>query len=153
METDLKELEKQLQEHAVELEKKRLSAHEAAMAELAEARKKEEERQAEARKAQEEANAKAERRRAEKREAEAAQLREEDEARRLTEQEENKQQEAIDNFIQMKERIRRQLDEIEHAEELAKKQLRDLIMNGADSTSSERIMPNPLEKFLQKEPS
>ena len=43
-------------------------------------------------------------------------------------------------------------DELEHAEELAKKQLRDLINSGVEHVDTERIMPNPLERFLQKEP-
>jgi len=150
-EVDLKEIEKQLQEHALQLEKQRLAAHEAAMKELAEARQKEEKRQAVARKAQQESDAKAERRKAERLESEAAQLREEATARRLMEQEENKKQEALDNIVRMTERIRIQLDEMEHAEELAKKKLRDLIMSNTENTS-ETIMPNPLERFLQKEP-
>src|SRR5208337_293747 len=150
-EVDLKEIEKQLQEHALQLEKQRLAAHEAAMKELAEARQKEEERQAVARKVQQESDAKAERRKAERLEAEAEQLREEATARRLMEQEENKKQEALDNIVRMKERIRVQLDEMEHAEELAKKKLRDLIMSNIEHPD-ERVMSNPLERFLQKAP-
>jgi colicin import membrane protein len=147
----IEEIQEHLTQIATQREQERLEAHTQAMKDLAEARATEEKRQAEAKEAQQIADAKAEKRKAERIEAEAAQLREEAEARRLVEQEENKKQEASDRIIKMKEAIKLRLDELEHAEELAKKQLRDLITNGTENIS-ERIMPNPLQRFLQTEP-
>lgn len=151
MENELQELQEKLASIALQREQERLAAHEQAMKDLAAARETEEKRQAEAKAAQQASDAKAEKRKADRLEAEAAQLREEAEHRRLIEQEENKKQTAADAIVKMKEEIKRHLDELEHAEELAKKQLRDLIMRGTQD-SSERIMPNPLERFLQTEP-
>lgn len=152
MEKELLDIQEQLSKVALQREQERLAAHEKAMKDLAAARKAEEERQAEAKLLQEAADAKAAKRKAERLEAEAAQLREEAESRRLIEQEENKKQKAADDIIRMKEEISKRLNELEHAEEQAKKQLRDLIMSGAERVDSERIVPNPLERFLQKEP-
>jgi hypothetical protein len=149
----IEEIQEQLTQVALQREQERRAAHEQAMTELAAARKEEELRQAEAKAVQQAADDKAEKRKAERQEAEAAQLREEAEARRLVEQEDSKRQASADRIIKMKEDIKRRLDELEHAEELAKKQLRDLIMSGTEHVDSERIMPNPLERFLQKEPS
>lgn len=150
MEKELLDIQEQLTKVALQREQERLAAHEKAMKDLAAARKAEEERQAEAKFAQRAADERAERRKAEKLEAEAVQLREEAEARRLIEQEENKKQKAADDILKMKEDIKRRLDELEHAEELAKKQLRDLIMANTERVDSERIVENPLERFFQK---
>ena len=147
----IEEIQEQLTQVALEREAERRAAHEQAMKDLAAARQEEELRQSEAKEAQQAADAKAEKRKAERQEAEAAQLREEAEARRLVEQEDNKRQVSADRIVKMKEDIKRRLDELEHAEELAKKQLRDLIMSGTENTS-EQIMPNPLARFLQHEP-
>ncbi len=151
MENELEELAEKLAEIALQREQERREAHEQALKELAAARETEEKRQAEARAAQQASDAKAEKRKAERLEAEAELLREEAEHRRLIEQEENKKQEAADKLVKLKESIKRHIDELEHAEELAKKQLRDLVMRSTQD-SSERIVPNPLERFLQTEP-
>jgi len=153
MDSTLQDIQERLAQVAHEREQERRAAHEQAMKDIASARQEEELRQAEAKTAREAADAKAEKRKAERLEAEAAQLREEAEDRRAIEQEENKKQEAADNIIKMKEEIRKRLNELEHAEEMAKKELRDLIMRGTENVDTERIMPNPLERFLQKEPS
>jgi hypothetical protein len=150
MAIDLKEIEKQLQEHAQELERRRMDAHTAAMKELAYMRTQEEERQAAAKKASEEANEKAERSKAKKAEAEAERLRDEENLRRATEAEENKKVEAADRIAQARERISKQMAEMEHAEEQAKKQLRDLILN--NSAPEPAPTGHPLGKFLQKTP-
>ena len=148
----IEEIQEQLTQVALQREAERLSAHTQAMKDLAAAREEEEKRQAES-KARAEADAiKAAKRKAERAEAEAAQLRDEAEERRRIEQEYDRQQEAADNIVKMKDDIKRRLDELEHAEELAKKQLRDVIMSNTESNSSERIMPNPLQRFLQTEP-
>ena len=148
----IEEIQEQLTQVALQREAERLAAHTQAMKDLAAAREEEEKRQAES-KARAEADViKAAKRKAERAEAEADQLREEAEERRLVEQEENRKQASVDHIIKMKEDIKRRLDELEHAEELAKKQLRDLINSGVEHVDTERIMPNPLERFLQKEP-
>lgn len=150
MSLDLKELEIQLHEHAQELEKRRMDAHAAAMKELAYMRTQEEERQATAKKASEEADEKAERSRLKKAEAEAERLRDEENLRRSTEQEDNKKAEAADRIAQARERISKQMSEMEHAEERAKRQLRDLILNNSAPTSAPT--DHPLGKFLQYTP-
>ena len=150
MSLDLREIEKQLHEHAQELEKRRMNAHIAAMKELADMRAQEEERQAAAKKASEEANEKAEKRKLQQQEAEAERLRDEENLRRSTEQEENKKVEAADRIAQARERISRQMSEMEHAEEQAKRQLRDLILNNSAPTPAPT--GHPLEKFLQHTP-
>ena len=148
----IEEIQEQLTQVALQREAERLAAHTQAMKDLAAAREEEEKRQAES-KARAEADAiKAAKRKAERAEAEAAQLRDEAEERRRIEQEYDRQQEAADNIVKMKDDIKRRLDELEHAEELAKKQLRDVIMSNTEGNSSERIMPNPLQRFLQTEP-
>ena len=148
----IEEIQEQLTQVALQREAERLAAHTQAMKDLAATREEEEKRQAES-KARAEADAiKAAKRKAERAEAEADQLREEAEERRLVEQEENRKQASVDHIIKMKEDIKRRLDELEHAEELAKKQLRDLLNSGTERIDTERIMPNPLERFLQKEP-
>ena len=153
MDNELVSIQEALAKVVLQREAERLAAHEQAMKDLAAAREEEEKRQAAAKLAQEAADLKATQRKAEKQEAEAACLREEENSRRLIEQEDNKQQASIYHIIEMKASIKRHLDELEHAEELAKKQLRDLIMSGTEHVDSERIMPNPLERFLQKEPN
>ena len=148
----IEEIQEQLTQVALQREAERLAAHTQAMKDLAAAREEEEKRQAES-KARAEADAiKAAKRKTERAEAEAAQLRDEAEERRRIEQEYDRHQEAADNIVKMKDDIKRRLDELEHAEELAKKQLRDVIMNNKEGDSSERIMPNPLQRFLQTEP-
>jgi DNA polymerase II large subunit len=147
----IEEIQEQLTQVALQREAERRAAHEQAMKDLAAARQEEELRQSEAKAARDADEAKAAKRKAERQEAEVAQLREDAEYRRLVEQEENRKQSAADHIIKMKEDIKRRLDELEHAEELAKKQLRDLIMSATENTS-EQITPNPLSRFLQHEP-
>ena len=152
MDNELVSIQEALAKVVLQREAERLAAHEQAMKDLAAAREEEEKRQAAAKLVQEAADLKATQRKAEKQEAEAAQLREEEEQRRLIEREENKKQESADRIIRMKEDIKHRLDELEHAEELAKKQLRDLILSGTERVDTERVMRNPLERFLQTEP-
>lgn len=152
MDAKLLEIQEALAKEALLREHARLAAHEQAMKELGEARAREEARQASAREEQDAAR----QRKVEKvkaaQEAEAERLREEAELRRITEQEENLRQEALDNIIRMKENIKRRMDELEHAEEQAKKALRDVILQMEPKDDSERIVPNPLQKFLQTAP-
>ena len=149
----IEEIQEQLTQVALQREAERLAAHTQAMKDLAAAREEEEKRQAES-KARAEADAiKAAKRKAERAEAEAAQLREEAEERRRIEQEYNRKQEVADNIIKMKDDIKRRLDELEHAEELAKKQLRDLSNSGTERVDTERIVPNPLNAFCKQNQS
>jgi hypothetical protein len=152
-EVNLKEIEKQLQERALELEKQRLAAHESAMKEIAEAKAAEEKRRKAAQDQIEEATAKFKKREAAKKEAEEQAKREERELSILMEQEQNRIQAELDATIARKEALTKQMLEMEHQEELAKRELRDLIMTNTVRPDTERIMPHPLERFLQKEPT
>lgn len=152
MDATLLEIQKNLADIATQREKERLEAHETAMKDLAEAKKKEEERQSAAREVQREARERAVKKQNAVKEAEDERLREEANLRRLIEQEDNLKQEEADRVVKMKEDIKRKLDEMEHAEEQAKKQLRDVILQIEPRVDTERIVPNPLDKFLQKTP-
>ena len=153
MANELQEIQEKLEQVAREREAERIAAHDQAMKQLAEVRAKEEARQIAAKEAMQLAQERANKRSADKQRAEEECLREEANIRRQIEQEEDCKQASIDGILRIKEAIKKRMDDLEHAEELAKKQLRDLIMSGTEHVDSERIMPNPLERFLQKEPS
>lgn len=152
MDATLLDIQKNLANIVTQREKERLEAHEAAMEALAEARQKEEDRQAVSKEAQRIAKEHFIQKQNASKEAEAERLREEESLRRMIEQEENRKMEEISRNLRMREDIKRRLDEMEHAEELAKKQLRDVILQMAPKDDSEQIVTNPLEKFLQKTP-
>lgn len=149
MESSIVDLQEKLTSIVAQKEKERLQAHENAMKELADARAKEEERQNSAREEQRIAIEKSAQRKRVVQEAEEERTREEANLRRLVEQEANRKQEELERIVQLKEDIKKRLDEMEHAEELAKKQLRDVILQLEPRVDTERIMPNPLAKFFQ----
>jgi hypothetical protein len=152
MENELLEIQERLAKVALQRQQERLDAHKIAMQELAEAKTQEDKRQEVAREEAAAASERAKKRRVEAQEAEATRVREEAELRRSIEQEENKKQESIDRIIQMKEAIKKQMDELEHAEELAKRQLRDAILQNTTPAAAEPGLVNPLARFLQKAP-
>ena len=119
------------------------------MKELADARKREEERQAASREVQR--LAKEKRLKAEQfaKDAEQARLREAAEEQRIAEQELNRKQEEIDKTIALQEALKRKMDEMERAEETAKKALRDAILQASTHIDTERIVPNPMARFFQ----
>lgn len=149
---DLKSISNILQERAEQLEKQRLEAHRAAMEEIAKAKSLEEQRKAAAQTLLDEKQRLLEKRKAAKEQAEAETRREEQELRILQEQEQNRMEAELDAQIARKEALAKEIAEIEHREELAKKELDNLLMNGAVTTDCEHIMDNPLQRFLQKEP-
>lgn len=148
MDNELLEIQERLAKVAVQRQKERLDAHASAMKELAEARSKEETRQAAAKEEKRLAQERASKRKKEAQDAEAARVREEEAEQRLIEQEENRRQCAIDDVLKTRETLRKKLDDLEHAEELAKKELRDAMLR--DTTDS--IVTNPLQRFLQHTP-
>ena len=152
MENELLEIQERLAKVALQRQQERLDAHKIAMQELAEAKTQEDKRQEVAREEAAAANERAKKRRVEAQEAEATRVREEAELRRSIEQEENKKQESIDRIIQMKEAIKKQMDELEYAEEQAKRQLRDAILQNTAPAAAEPGLVNPLARFLQKAP-
>lgn len=133
-------------------EQERNEAHAQAMKELADARSKEEERQAKAKEDQRKATERAIQRQKAAQDAEFEKLRDEAQLRSLIEQEENRKLDEVERIVRLKESIKRRLDDMEHAEEMAKKQLRDLIMRAEPKDDSENTSSNPLERFLQKSP-
>lgn len=149
MERNLQEIQDELLSIALQREQERKAAHERAMEDLADAKKNEEERQVAAKEIQRAAQEKAKQRQMAAASAEADRLREESNLRTLIEQEENRKQEEIDRVLRMKEDIKRRLNEMEYAEEQAKKQLRDVILRMEPKQDTERIVSNPLERFFQ----
>ena len=67
----------------------------------------------------------------------------------LKEQEQNRRLSEVDAMMVRREAIAKKLLEMEHAEELAKKELRDLILSSTMRVDSEHVMDNPLQRFLQ----
>lgn len=149
MDATLIEIQNHLAQIALQREQERREAHEQAMKELAEAKVAEEERQARAKEIQRLAREKAQQRQQAIQQAEAERLREEAELRRVIEQEENRQQYEADRVMKLKEDIKKRLDEMEYAEEKAKKELRDVIMQMGPKVDTERIVSNPMERFFQ----
>jgi hypothetical protein len=150
--TELQAIEKALQDKAFSLEQARVSAYEEAMKGLADASIKEAERQASAREEQRLAKERSDKRKADAKEAEDARLRKEAETRRLIEQENNRKQEEIEQETKRREALNRSIIEMEHAEETAKQALRDAELSAMPPVDAERIMPNPLQRFLQQTP-
>ena len=146
---ELKEIEKQLQEHTAYLEQERLVAQQTAMRDMAESLRLEAERRAEEKKAQEEANARAIKRATDKREVEAEQLRTEAEARRRIEQDADRKQEEIYKAMCAKEEIDRQVAEMERIADIAARQLEDAKNH---IVVAEVIPEHPLKRFLQQVP-
>ena len=152
MDSTLIDIQQQLAQVALQREQERFTAHEAAMKDLAEAKAREEQRQAAAQEEIRAATEKATKREQARKEAEAERMREDAELRSLSEQELNRKQDALDRTIRMKEEIKRRMDELEHAEELAKRQLRDVMLQNITPAGPEPGLTNPLQRFLQKEP-
>ena len=154
MENELLEIQERLAKVALQRQQERLDAHRIAMQELAEVKTKEDKRQEVAREEAAAASERAKKRKVEAQEAEATRVcARKQELRRSIEQEVNKkQEESIDRIIQMKEAIKKQMDELEYAEEQAKKQLRDAILQNTEPAAAEPGLVNPLARFLQKAP-
>ena len=150
MENELQEIQEMLEKVARDREAERVAAHDQAMTQLAEVRAKEEARQLAAKEAMQLAQEKADKRKAAKQQAEEECLREEANIRRQIEQEEDRKQAAINSIIQIKETIKKRMDDLEHAEDLAKRQLRDAILHA--SAPLEEPQVHPLARFLQVEP-
>lgn len=146
---DLKSIEQILQERALKLEQQRLEAHRTAMAEIAKTKAEEDKRKAAAQEILDEKQRLLEKRKRQKEEAEAEARQQEQELRILQEQEQNRAQSEVDATIARREFLARQIAEIEHQEELAKKELHDLLMRGTGNNDSEHVMDNPLQRFLQ----
>lgn len=85
-----------------------------------------------------------------KQEAENQRVREENETLRRVEREHNLKQAQVDQEIKDKAELSRRLVEMELAEDKAKKALRDAEMF---SVLTEEVVPHPLARFLQHEPS
>lgn len=151
--TELQEIEKALQDKALSLEQARISAYEDAMKEIADAKAEEEKRRMAA---QEFIHAHELRQKLDKiakKQAEAEAQKQAREFQILTEQEQNRREAEICAEIVRREAIAKRLADLEHAEEMANKELSDLtIRRASEYVDTERIMPNPLERFFQKEP-
>lgn len=148
----LQGIQEQLATIAKQREQERVAAHEDAMKAMAEFRKKEEQRQAVAKEAQRLAKERKIKADQSARDSEQARLREEEAERHLAEQEENRKQEAINIELKFKADLEKRMLEMEHAEEQAKKTLRDAMLLSSTPVDTERIMPNPLQRFLQQVP-
>lgn len=149
MEVILQDMMGDLQRLTLKLEQERKEAHEKAMQDIAQAKKDEEERQVVVREVHRLATEKAVQRKNAAAEAEAECLREESVLRVSIEQEENRKQEENERMLRLRASIKRRLQEMEHAEELAKKQLRDILSQAEPKEDTERIMANPLARFFQ----
>jgi hypothetical protein len=149
MDATLIEIQNHLAQVALQREQERREAHTQAMQELAEAKVAEEERQARAKEEQRLSREKAVQRQQAAQQAEADRLREEAELRSVIEQEENRAQAEADRAAKLKESIKKRLDEMEHAEEKAKKELRDVSMQMEPKVDTERIVSNPMQRFFQ----
>lgn len=145
----LLDIQERLTKVVLEREQERLKSHQDAVCELAAAKAQEELRQSKAK--EDQRLAKERRMRAElaSKETDSERQRAQEEVLRLVEQEENRRQEDIAAVLQMKESIKRRMDDLEHAEEKAKRELRDVILQAEPQADSERIVPNPLERFFQ----
>lgn len=138
MEKELKNMQDLLASRALEMEKARLEAHQQAMEELEKARVTETERQNSAKEEKKKIRERAEKAMREAQEAELNRQKALEEEKRSIEQEENRKQESVGRLVRMKEDIQKRLDEMEHAEELAKKQLRDAILMAANKATEEK---------------
>jgi hypothetical protein len=147
MDATLIDIQNHLAQVALQREQERREAHTQAMQELAEAKVAEEERQARAKEEQRLSREKAVQRQQAAQQAEADRLREEAELRSVIEQEENRAE--ADRAAKLKESIKKRLDEMEHAEEKAKKELRDVSMQMEPKVDTERIVSNPMQRFFQ----
>jgi prephenate dehydratase len=146
---DLQSIEKTLQEKALQLEQARLLAHENAMKEIAESKTLEEKKRKAVQDnidAQEAIHLK---RKEEAKTFAAETAAEELRLKLLKEQEQNRRLSEVDAMVVRREAMAKKLLEMEHAEELAKKELRDLILSSTMRVDSEHVMDNPLQRFLQ----
>ena len=146
---ELKEIALQLAEQSAQLNQQALNAHRDALEKLAVTQSQEAERRAAEKQASDEANARAEKKAADKREAEAEQLRKAAEARRRIEQAADKQREDIEKDMLAKEEIARQMAEIEHAADVAARQIEDAKHR---IVVAEVTPEHPLKRFLQHSP-
>ncbi len=152
MDGEILAIQSTLEAIVVQRENERKEAHSQAMKDLADARSKEDQRQAKAKEDQRQATERAVQRKKIAQDAEHEKLRDEAHLRTIIEQEENRKLDEVERIVRLKEIIKRRLDDMEHAEEIAKKELRDLIMRAEPKDDSENISSNPLERFLQKSP-
>ena len=149
MDATLIEIQNHLAQVVLQREQERHEARERGMVKLTEAKRAEEERQARSKETQRLAKEKAQQRQKTAQQAEADLLREETELNRAIEQEENRAQAEADCMVKLKESIKKRLDEMEHAEEKAKKELHDIIMQMEPKIDTERIVSNPMQRFFQ----
>jgi hypothetical protein len=149
---DLQSIEKSLQDRARQLERERLAAHEEAMKEIAASKTEEAKRRQAAQELIDAQKVLREKQKAAQAAAAAEAATQERQLQVLMEQEQNRRQSEIDASVARIEATAKRLSELEHAEEIAKKELRDLILNNTERPDTERIVPNPLERFFQTEP-
>jgi|ERR1039458_2068877 hypothetical protein len=151
---DFKDIEQALSNKAEELEQARIKELKTVSERLAILKEKEETRQREAKTAQKAAAQAALQRRIEKQAEEEQLLQEEAEMRTLEEQEYGKKQVHNSLEIERKKELERRVIEEEHNAERTRKSIEDakFYVRRCVGNEGEIIMPNPLARFLQKEP-
>jgi hypothetical protein len=151
---EFKDIEQALADKTAELEATKARELKVINERLSLLRQKEEARQKAIRDAQKAAVAAAIRRRVEQQEAEERQLREETEKRVLEEQVYAHKQTALEVDVRTTEELERALTNQQHIEELVRTSLENAkySVRKTIGTDGEQIMPNPMARFLQKEP-
>lgn len=151
---DLKDIEQALASKAEELEVAKTSELKTITERLALLNEKEEARQKEIRDAQKAATDAAVRRRCEQQELEQCLQREETEKRVLEEQLYSRKQTALEIDVRTTEQLVLAVTEQQHIEELVRETLTNskFSVRKTIGNDGEQIMPNPLARFLQKEP-
>jgi hypothetical protein len=151
---DFKEIEKELYRKTAELEVAKARELKSVTERLALLNQKEEARQKEVRDAQRAATAAAIRRRLEQQLVEEQLLRETTEKRVLEEQIYSKKQSEIEVDVRTTQQLAQDVAEQQHIEEMVRKSLDNAkySVRKTIGTDGEVIMPNPMARFLQKEP-
>jgi len=151
---EFKDIEQELSRKAAELEAEKARELKSVTERLAVLNQKEEARQKEVRDAQRAATAAAIRRRLEQQLIEEQLLRETTEKRVLEEQVYSKKQSEIEVDVRTTEQLAQAVAEQQHIEELVRKSLDNAkySVRKTIGTDGEVIMPNPMARFLQKEP-
>jgi hypothetical protein len=151
---EFKEIEQALATKTAELEAAKTRELKSVTERLALLNQKEEARQKEVRDAQRAATAAAVRRRLEQQEIEEQTLREATEKRVLEEQVYAHKQTALEVDVRTTEELERALTQQQHIEELVRTSLENAkySVRKTIGTDGEVIVPNPLARFLQKEP-
>ena len=151
---EFKEIEQALATKTAELEAAKTRELKSVTERLALLNQKEEARQKEVRDAQRAATTAAVRRRLEQQEIEEQTLREATEKRVLEEQVYAHKQAALEVDVRTTEELERALTQQQHIEELVRTSLENAkySVRKTIGTDGEQIMPNPMARFLQKEP-